>query len=96
MGTSKRTYYRSRKTSHIKLKMTKQQILKKVQTTPVEEICQILAEKEYNFSTIDDIILRLQEKYELLPIELLRDLYLGNLCLGSEQFVTWEEADWYE
>ena len=68
--------------------MTKQQILKKVQTTPVEEICQILAEKEYNFSTIDDIILRLQEKYELLPIELLRDLYIGNLLLGKKEIGT--------
>ena len=61
------------------------------------EICKILAEKEYKFSTVEEIVLILQEKYELLPIELLKDLYLGNLCLGADQFVTWEEeGDWYE
>jgi hypothetical protein len=84
--------------------MTKEEkLLKKVEKTSAGEICLILAQKEYDFikseatKEIDHVML-LREKYEKMPIGLLKDLYLGNLCLGSKKFVTWEsgedEGDW--
>ena len=77
--------------------MTKsEEILKKVKETSAAEICSILAQKEYGFITTREIIKLLQEKYERMPIDMLKDLYLGNLCLGTKKFVTWEEdeGDW--
>ena len=79
--------------------MTKsEEILKKVKETSAAESCSILAQKEYGFITSKEIIQLLQEKYERMPIDMLKDLYLGNLCLGSKKLVTWEEdedeGDW--
>jgi len=78
--------------------MTRKEILKKVKETTPAEICSILAQKEYGFITSKEIIQLLQEKYERMPVEMLKDLYLGNLCLGSKKLVTWEEnedeGDW--
>ena len=78
--------------------MTSEEILKKVKETSATEICSILAQKEYGFITTREIVQLLQEKYERMPIDMLKDLYLGNLCLGSTKLVTWEEdedeGDW--
>ena len=80
------------------MEMTKEEILKKVKETTPAEIRELLALKEYGFMTTKEIIELLQEKYEKMPDEMLKDLYLGNLCIGTKKFVTWDadsdEGDW--